>query len=187
MRVAKALEQVISGMTLTYNEYNTNDFTIKGEVTKDVQFSFGDQKELNKWIAGRGSLSKYPLVWYVLVPYSEPRSKNYIEVSSRIYFFTSTKPELYNAKRALINYDEILEPLWQKVKTELKNANNIDVVSDILKVKAEPNFGVETDRQGVNSDFSSNTPKGTKAITLDYLDAQFVDITLRVREKKCNN
>ena len=43
MRVAKALEQIISGMTLTYNEYKS-DNTIKGEVTKAVQFSFGDQK-----------------------------------------------------------------------------------------------------------------------------------------------
>lgn len=186
MRVAKALEQIISGMTLTYNEYKS-DNTIKGEVTKDVQFSFGDQKELNKWIAGRGSLSKYPLVWYVIVPYDEPRSKDYIEVNSRIYFFTSTKQELYNATRSLINYDQILEPLWQKVKLALKNANNIDVINDVIKVKAEPNFGVDTERQGVSGDFSSTTSKGTKSIATDFLDAQYVDLKLRIRENNCNN
>jgi len=104
MRVAKALEQIISGMTLTYNEYKS-DNTIKGEVTKDVQFSFGDQKELNKWIAGRGSLSKYPLVWYVLKEYDKEVDENrYITVdNARIILFTSTKQEYYNQTRALIN------------------------------------------------------------------------------------
>lgn len=179
MRVAKALEQVISGMTLTYNEYNTNDFTIKGEVTKDVQFSFGDQKELNKWIAGRGSLSKYPLVWYVLKDYDkEVDESRYITVdNARIILFTSTKPELYNAKRALINYDEILEPLSIKLEKEMQLSGKFEFIDSSLKIIDIPCYGLD------GQDFSASN---TQSVTLDYLDARTLTANLRVY-KTCNS
>lgn len=176
MRVAKALEQVISGMTLTYNEYNTNDFTIKGEVTKDVQFSFGDQKELNKWIAGRGSLSKYPLVWYVLVRKNRPVNTDYVEASSRIILFTSTTQELYNAKRSLINYDQILNPLSDKIIQAIEESSTIDFFNLEVKDEDLPCYGLESQ--------SFETGK-TESVTVDYLDAKILHVDLRVKKNNC--
>ena len=40
-------------------------------VNRDVQFHYGDQKELLLWIKNRGNYPKYPLIWYVLNKYTE--------------------------------------------------------------------------------------------------------------------
>jgi len=172
MRVAKALEQVISGMTLTYNEYKS-DNTIKGEVTKDVQFSFGDQKELNKWIAGRGSLSKYPLVWYVLKDYDKEVDENrYITVdNARIILFTSTKQEYYNQTRALINYSEILDPLSKLLEKQMQLSGKFEFIDESLKIVDIPCYGL--DGQGFEV-------SKTQSVTLDYLDARTLTANLRV-------
>ena len=172
MRVAKALEQIISGMTLTYNEYKS-DNTIKGEVTKAVQFSFGDQKELNKWIAGRGSLSKYPLVWYVLKEYDKEVDENrYITVdNARIILFTSTKQEYYNQTRALINYSEILDPLSKLLEKQMQLSGKFEFVDESLKIIDIPCYGLD------GQDFGASN---TKSVTLDYLDARTLTANLRV-------
>ena len=172
MRVAKALEQIISGMTLTYNEYKS-DNTIKGEVTKDVQFSFGDQKELNKWIAGRGSLSKYPLVWYVLKEYDKEVDENrYITVdNARIILFTSTKQEYYNQTRALINYSEILDPLSKLLEKQIQLSGKFEFIDESLKIIDIPCYGLDA------QDFGASN---TQSVTLDYLDARTLTANLRV-------
>ena len=175
MRVAKALEQIISGMTLIYNEYKS-DNTIKGEVTKDVQFSFGDQKELNKWIAGRGSLSKYPLVWYVLVKKNRPVNTDYVEVSSRIILFTSTKQEYYNQTRSLINYDQILNPLADKIIQAIEESSKIEFSSLSAQDEDLPCFGLES------QEFSASN---TQSATIDYLDAKILHVDLRVKNNNC--
>lgn len=172
MRVAKALEQIISGMTLTYNEYKS-DNTIKGEVTKNVQFSFGDQKELNKWIAGRGSLSKYPLVWYVLKEYNKEVDENrYITVdNARIILFTSTKQEYYNQTRALINYSEILDPLSKLLEKQMQLSGKFEFIDESLKIIDIPCYGLDS------QDFGASN---TQSVTLDYLDARTLTANLRV-------
>ena len=172
MRVAKALEQIISGMTLTYNEYKS-DNTIKGEVTKDIQFSFGDQKELNKWIAGRGSLSKYPLVWYVLKEYDkEVDQSRYITVDkARIILFTSTKQEYYNQTRALINYSEILDPLSKLLEKQMQLSGKFEFIYESLKIIDIPCYGLDS------QDFGASN---TQSVTLDYLDARTLTANLRV-------
>jgi len=172
MRVAKALEQIISGMTLTYNEYKS-DNTIKGEVTKDVQFSFGDQKELNKWIAGRGSLSKYPLVWYVLKEYDKEVDENrYITVdNARIILFTSTKQDYYNQTRALINYSEILDPLSKLLEKQIQLSGKFEFIDESLKIIDIPCYGLDA------QDFGASN---TQSVTLDYLDARTLTANLRV-------
>ena len=172
MRVAKALEQIISGMTLTYNEYKS-DNTIKGEVTKNVQFSFGDQKELNKWIAGRGSLSKYPLVWYVLKEYNKEVDENrYITVdNARIILFTSTKQEYYNQTRALINYSEILDPLSKLLEKQMQLSGKFEFIDESLKIIDIPCYGLD------GQDFGASN---TQSVTLDYLDARTLTANLRV-------
>ena len=172
MRVAKALEQIISGMTLTYNEYKS-DNTIKGEVTKDIKFSFGDQKELNKWIAGRGSLSKYPLVWYVLKEYNKEVDENrYITVdNARIILFTSTKQEYYNQTRALINYSEILDPLSKLLEKQMQLSGKFEFIDESLKIIDIPCYGLDS------QDFGASN---TQSVTLDYLDARTLTANLRV-------
>ena len=186
MIVSNALKTAFTGLQLTYFEY-LDEVTKGSQVTKDVQFFWGDQKELNKWVAGRQGVEKYPLIWYVKPPYQKPRSKKYFEVQARLILFTSTKQSYYNNTRSLINYNEILNPLYNLVEDKLKSINYIEIVSEVININDEPNFGVDTDRQGVNSDFSSTTSKGTKSITLDYLDAKVFDLKLRVYPIKCNN
>ena len=95
MIVANALKTALTGLQLTYFNY-VDEVTKGSQVTKDVQFFWGDQKELNKWVAGRKSIEKYPLIWYVMTPYTRPLFTDYVEVTARVILFTSTKQSYYN-------------------------------------------------------------------------------------------
>lgn len=186
MVVANALKLAFTGLQITYDEY-VDEVTKGATVTKDVQFSWGDQKELNKWIAGRTDGTKYPLIWYVMSPYTNPKHADYFEVNGRIILFTSTQQKFYNETRALINYTEILNPLYDKIKALLLTKPYVQIIDQPLSVIDEPCYGVDIDRQGVASDFSSVGTKGTKSIASDYLDAKAIDLKLRINKiQQCN-
>lgn len=183
MIVAIALKTAFTGLQLTYFEY-LDEVTKGSQVTKDVQFFWGDQKELNKWVAGRKGVEKYPLIWYVMTPYTRPLFADYVEVNARVILFTSTKQSYYNNTRSLINYNEILNPLAISVENILlANATDFEWADKNIVIKDEPNFGVDTEQ----GDFNTATPKGTKSITLDYLDAKVMDLKIRVKQNNCNN
>lgn len=179
MIVANQLKKLFEGLTLTYNEYK-DEVTKGNEVTKDVLFSWGDQKELNKWVAGRSNSNKYPLIWYVMTPYTRGLFEKSVEVNAKIILFTSTQEKFYNETRGLINYNEILNPLFLKIEgLLLENPNSFEFSSKDIVITDFPKYGVGDD------DFTNIGQKGTKSITKDFLDAKVIDLRIRVKENNC--
>jgi hypothetical protein len=97
----------------------------------------------------------------------------------------STEVSWFNSKRTIKSYDEVIEPVWQKVKSLLEKSNYIQVMgnlTDKYKIKDEPSWGVNTDgiRLG-QSDFTIKNKKGTQSITLDTVDGRIIEMNLRIK------
>lgn len=184
MFIEGKLQDAFNGLTLTYDEY-VNEVTKGQTVTKNILFHSGDQKELNKWVAGRTNVQKYPLIWHVKEPFVKPILADFVESPIRLILFTSTKQSYYNDTRAKINYEQILDPLSDKIEQLFFETKGIEYASTEITMKNEPNFGVDVDRSGASSDFNSKSTKGDQAITLDYLDAKVLDLKLRFFYTNC--
>jgi hypothetical protein len=174
--IGEALKRLINGVEV--------DLTIGGNAfCRTINFHYGDHKELVKWIADK-KRNKYPLVWYVINPYTE-EPDGYKNVKSRLLIFQSTEVEWFNSKRSVKSYDEVIEPVWQKVKSLLASNNYVQVMGDLqtkYRIKDEPSYGVETDgiRLG-QTDFTNKKQKGTQSITLDVVDGRIIELNLRIK------
>lgn len=176
MIIGEALKRLINGTEIELtNGGNT--------VSKKINFHYGDQKELIKWIADKKS-NKYPLVWYVVNPYYDEPT-DYKNVTSSLIILQGTEVSWFNSKRTIKSYDEVIEPVWQKVKSILQKNQFIEVLGDLNKkyrIKDEPSFGVNTDgiRLG-QSDFTNSSKKGTQSIALDVVDGRIIELNLRIK------
>lgn len=176
MIIGEALKRLINGAEIELSVYGNN-------VCKTINFHYGDHKELTKWIADKKS-NKYPLVWWVINPYFE-EPDGFKNVSSRLIIFQSTEVEWFNSKRVVKSYDEVIEPVWQKVKGILAKSQFVQVLGNIpnkYKIKDEPSYGVNTNgiRLG-QSDFTTKSKKGTESITLDVVDGRIIELNLRIK------
>ena len=178
MIIGEALKRLINGTEIELSVCGNN-------VLKKINFHYGDHKELTKWIADKKS-NKYPLVWWVINPYFE-EPDGFKNVTSRLLIFQSTEVEWFNSKRVVKSYDEVIEPVWQKVKGILAKSQYVQVLGDIptkYKIKDEPSYGVNTDgiRLG-QSDFTNKSKNGTQSITLDVVDGRIIELNLRIKTK----
>jgi len=179
MIIGEALRRLFDGLTI--------DLTIDGNtVNRPIQFHYGDHKELVKWIKDkdRYRAKKYPLVWYVTQPYFE-QPDNYKVVKTNLLIMQSTQIEWLNTKRTIKSYDEIIEPVWQKIKRVIELNEHITVVGNLpnkYRIKDEPSYGVNTDgiRLG-QSDFTNKSKKGTESISLDVVDGRIIELELRIK------
>ena len=99
--------------------------------------------------------------------------------------FQSTEVEWFNSKRVVKSYDEVIEPVWQKVKGILQKNQFVTILGSLpnkYKIKDEPSYGVNTDgiRLG-QSDFTTKSKKGTQSITLDVVDGRIIELNLRIK------
>lgn len=176
MIIGEALKRLIDG--------NEIELTIGGNtVCKTINFHYGDQKELVKWIDDKKS-NKYPLVWYVVSPfYDEPSGHK--NVKSSLLIFQSTEVHWFNSKRTVKSYDEVIEPVWQKVKTLIERSSYVQVMGDLptkYRIKDEPSWGVETDGIRLSqTDFTNKSKKGTQSVTLDVVDGRIIELNLRIK------
>lgn len=150
----------------------------------DVQYHFGDQKELNMWIASKmkSNKQKYPLIWYVVSP-PEPQDNGSLRVKTSLILFQGTKSELFNTERYTKTYLTYIEPLYELVQKTLYESRLIRFENYYgLPYFDEPNYGVEAS----SSDFSNLTDKKQKSITIDIVDAKVITLDMFVK-LKCNN
>lgn len=176
MIIGEALKRLINGTEI--------ELTSGGNtVCKTINFHYGDQKELVKWIDDKKT-NKYPLVWYVVSPfYDEPDGTK--SVKSSILILQSTEVHWFNSKRTIKSYDEVIEPVWQKVKKLIERCPYIQVMGNLpqkYRIKDEPSWGVETDGIRLSqSDFTSKSSKGNKSITLDVVDGRIIELNFRIK------
>ena len=178
MIIGEALGRLINGTTI--------DLNIEGDcVNREIQYHYGDHKELIKWITDRdkGRMRKYPLIWYVTAPYTE-LPNGYKEVKTNIIILQSTEIHWLNTKRSVKSYDQIIEPVWAKFKKMLERSQYIDVIGarpSKYRIKDEPSYGVNADgiRLGQN-DFTSKKSKGDESVALDVVDGRLIELNLRI-------
>lgn len=179
MIVGDALKSILDGVLIdVIGDNNT-------VIQRALNFHYGDQKELNKWITLKNSskLPKYPLTWYVIAPYTE--SNGWIDVESKLIILTNTQPEWLNTQRKVKTYTNIIEPTWVKVKELLTSNPYIEVLGnkpDKFLIKDEPNFGIDTnDIRLSQNDFTSTKKVGEKGITLDVVDGRIIRFRMRIK------
>jgi hypothetical protein len=178
MIISSILRKLFKDLTLTYNEYSSNLKSYK-EVTKSVQYHDGDSKELAKWIRGRKGKEKYPLIWHLIEKTSNGSIIENTKGNVCLILFTGTKADYYNDTRAEINYINILRPLTISIYNLISSNPYIQLIykdyEEIYTAWDIPNYGVDLD----NFDYTSNLEKGTKAISLDIVDARRIEFQAR--------
>lgn len=172
MIVASALKKVFEG--LTYGEINT-----------PIKFGYGDQKELNLWIADQNkkmNSSKYPLIWYVLNEYTE--FQGWITTDVRLVLMHGTQTDKFNEWRNTESYVKVLNPVWAVVENTIKMNRYIDIKGERetkFKQLDIPNYGVETDAPSNQAnDFTTKSQRGKKSITIDVVDAKIINFRMRI-------
>lgn len=176
MIIGEALKRLIDGTVI--------DLCIGGEtVSRRINFHYGDQKELIKWIANKNGV-KYPLVWYVVNPFYE-QADGYKLVSSSLMIFQHTQIDWFNDTRSVKSYDEIIEPTWQTVKKLLDRNKYITLTGDLYRkyrIKDEPSWGVDTEgiRTG-QTDFTSKRKMKTQSVALDVVDGRIIELEFRIK------
>ena len=172
MIIGSALGRLFSGLTV--------DLTIDGnDITRDVQYGYGDQKELNKWVLNKGNSQKYPLIWYVVTRYTEPSS--FKRVRSNLIILQNTQIEWFNTTRSVKSYDAIIEPTWQKVKKLIEQNPYISVLGDIhvkYRINDQPNFGLKISNE---SDFSNKSTSGDESVTIDTVDGRVINLEFNIK------
>lgn len=178
MIIGSAFGRLFDGLTV--------DLNIDGnDLTRNIQYHYGDQKELLKWVLDRNNSNseKYPLVWYVVAPYYE--QEDYKVVTSSLIILQQTRVEWFNDTRTVMSYDDIIEPVWQKVKKTIEQNEFISVMGNIPRkyiIKDEPNFGVDNDGIRLSqSDFSSKSTKNDESITIDTVDGRVINMNFRIK------
>lgn len=174
MIIGEALKNIFSGLTLQ----------IENRI-HDVQFHYGDQKELQQWILmrNRSKLQKYPLIWYVTNNY-EQITKDKFKVESQLILFQLTKREYLNTQRSKLTYLNSLNPLYDLVNKTLSRSPYVSLMNNgkPIKCKDEPNYGVETNEPlSTSNDFAKKTAKGEKSITLDVVDAKVLRLNMVIK------
>ena len=168
MIIGSALGRLFKDMTV--------DLVVNGEpITRSVQYHYGNEKELNKWILDRnaGGLMKYPLVWYIVNPYRE--EIDYKICKTKLLILQSTEIDWFNDKRSVKSYDEIIEPTWQKIKATIANNDYIYVIGEPYNkyvIKDEPMFA---------DNLRNGSEKNSKSITLDIVDGRIIDLEIKIK------
>lgn len=154
-----------------------------------VQFHYGDHKELIKWLAlsDKEQLPKYPLLWYVVSPYTED-SNDYKITKSRfiiLHTFRDRKEQLNNLI-SKYTYDDVIEPVWKEVKKILNsNPKALQILGQQNSryiIKDEPNYGVKADGiRTSQSDFTTKTTQGDESIAIDIVDGRIIELEFRIK------
>lgn len=152
------------------------DLTVNGSnVIRPIQYHYGNQKELNKWIINRnnGNLMKYPLIWYIVNPFYE--DGDYKVCKTKLLILQSTEVDWFNDTRSVKSYDEIIEPTWQKVKKALTDNLYIDIIGktfDKYLIKDEPMFA---------DNLRNGSTDNSESIALDIVDGRIIDLEIRIK------
>ncbi len=97
-------------------------------------YEFGTYLELTKVhsLKDQNKLTKYPLVW--LVWEANENTENWetdamYKVNPRLFICTKTSSDYRSEKRYTENFEAILYPIWELIKQEMDNSNQIDTFS----------------------------------------------------------
>lgn len=153
---------------------------------RKVNFHYGDHKELIKWITSKdkSNSGKYPLVWYVVKPYTELNGIYYTE--SQLIIFQNTQLRWFNDERFVKTYTEIIEPVYQELKNIIEESPYMHVEGKTLKeryrILDEPSYGVNSSVTRLSeNDFQNRSVNGEESVSLDFVDGKIININFRIQ------
>lgn len=166
----------------------TVDLTVDGQIVpgRKVNFHYGDHKELIKWIADKdkSNNAKYPLMWYVIAPYTELNGMYYTE--SQLIIFQNTQIRWFNDERFVKTYTEIIEPVYKGARDIIEQSKFIHVMGSSLKdrykIKDEPNYGVNSSVSRLaQNEFGKKAKSDNESVNLDFVDGKVININFRLQ------
>ncbi len=104
-----------------------------------VRFDYGDEVDLNHFLANRETSTTYPLIW-LLYPYSEKHTRTGLEVGALNFIFAvDTNSSMENRERMQETFGKILMPLLFNFRQVLQKAGVININNNFDVVK-HPNY-----------------------------------------------
>lgn len=128
----------------------------EGGTEYKVIFGYGDQKELNLFLAAQESNSNkpYPLIW-LLYQYKEKHTKRKVDLEDLVLILAvDTSAAMLNKDRLATTFRNILFPLYDNILGVFRKAVNVNLKEEVGVVKF-PNYTDETDRYNDNVTFTS--------------------------------
>lgn len=111
-----------------------------------VVFGYGDEVELNQFLANREEGTTYPLVWYLMNTDEVTERHTLIVDNASFVLAVETNSSMENPQRMRETFEQILMPLLDNVKHVFKNANIINM-EDSFKFKKHPNYSKTNARE----------------------------------------
>lgn len=167
MIIASALRELFTGTTLSIPQESET-------IEREVQFHYGDQKELLLWVKNRGNLEKYPLIWYVLNKFTEIDGK--FTTDARIVLMQVTKVDTMNVWRSENTYLHILQPLANLVQKKLLENQFLSVLGqpyNKFTQRDEPKYGL--------SRYNDETTGAVKSVSSDIVDAKILTFKMEIQ------
>lgn len=132
--VENVLDQVIAYLPKMSFDENSQEYP--------VTFGYGDEIELNGFLANREESDVYPLIW-LLYPLNEEHTKTSVKLENASFILAvTTNKSMENKERIKVTYSKILMPLLHNLRQLFRQSNVISIYSkdESLKVVKHPNF-----------------------------------------------
>lgn len=112
--------------------------------TAKIEFGWGSQQDLNKYIKLKGNKRKYPLIWLVNGKETENRLGLTIERRCRLIIaINSTKMENLNPTIWASDFDVTLNPIKENVLTALTCSGRTNLNQTTIDIERLPNYSEE--------------------------------------------
>jgi len=112
--------------------------------TAKIDFSWGSQQDLNKYIKVKGSKRKYPLIWLVNTKWNENRLGQTMKSRVRLILaINSTKLENINPTIWDSDFEITLNPIKENVLTALTKSGRTNLNQTTIDIERLPNYSDE--------------------------------------------
>ena len=120
------------------------DATFGNGNTAKIDFSWGSQQDLNKYIKLKGNKRKYPLIWLVNTKWQENRLGKTMKSRIRLILaINSTKMENINPTIWDTDFEETLNPIKENVLTALTKSGRTILNQTTIDIERLPNYSEE--------------------------------------------
>jgi hypothetical protein len=120
------------------------DATFSNGNTAKIDFSWGSQQDLNKYIKLKGNKRKYPLIWLVNTKWNENRLGETMKSRIRLILaINSTKMENINPTIWDSDFEVTLNPIKENVLTALTKSGRTILNQTTIDIERLPNYSEE--------------------------------------------
>lgn len=137
-----------------------------------IKFGWGNQNALNLYLSQFEKTTKYPLIWVIEGEDEEDTIAKTITRKVKMFIAkqsihqTNTNPIIWDTE-----YKNVLDPIYENVKTALISGGNTNVIDRKFKAKRRPNF----------------SDKDSIAKTIDPWNVIIVEFDLETYTRGCIN